>query len=50
MSKKLIKIGVIGATGYVVGGVLTLKISNKNNENVTTSICIWASIILLPLN
>ena len=34
---------------YVVGGVLTLKISNKRNENVTTSICIWASIILLPL-
>ena len=23
--------------------------SNKRNENVTTSICIWASIILLPL-
>ena len=39
----------LGATGYVVGGVLTLKISNKRNENVTTSICIWASIILLPL-
>ena len=38
-----------GATGYVVGGVLTLKISSKRNENVTTSICIWASIILLPL-
>ena len=40
---------LLGATGYVVGGVLTLKISNKRNENVTTSICIWASIILLPL-
>ncbi len=40
---------LLGATGYVVGGVLTLKISNKKNENVTTSICIWASIILLPL-
>ena len=26
-----------------------MKISNKKNENVTTSICIWASIILLPL-
>ncbi len=38
-----------GATGYVIGGVLTLKISSKRNENVTTSICIWASIILLPL-
>ena len=40
---------LLGATGYVIGGVLTLKISNKRNENVTTSICIWASIILLPL-
>ncbi len=40
---------LLGATGYVVGGVLTLKISDKKNENVTTSICIWASIILLPL-
>ena len=39
-----------GATGYVIGGVLTLKISSKRNENVTTSICIWASIILLPLS
>ena len=26
---------LLGATGYVVGGVLTLKISNKKNENVT---------------
>ena len=40
---------LLGSTFYVVGGVLTLKISNKRNENVTTSICIWASIILLPL-
>ena len=40
---------LLGATGYVIGGVLTLKISNKKNENVTTSICIWASIILFPL-
>ena len=34
---------------YVVGGVLTLKISKKKNENVTGSILIWATIILLPL-
>ena len=40
---------LLGATGYVVGGVLTLKISNKKNENVTTSICIWATLILIPL-
>jgi len=35
---------------YVMGGVLTLKISNKSNENVTTSIMIWATIFLLPLS
>ena len=40
---------LLGSTCYVIGGVLTLKISSKRNENVTTSICIWASIILLPL-
>jgi drug/metabolite transporter (DMT)-like permease len=32
-----------------VGGVLTLKISKKKNENVTGSILIWAIIILFPL-
>jgi len=30
--------------------VLTLKISNKSNENVTASIMIWATIFLLPLS
>ena len=35
---------------YVIGGVLTLKISNKSNENVTTSIMIWATILLLPFS
>jgi len=35
---------------YVVGGLLTLKISNKTNENVTASILIWAIIFLLPLS
>jgi EamA-like transporter family. len=29
--------------------VLTLKISKKKNENVTGSILIWATIILIPL-
>ena len=38
-----------GSTCYVVGGVLTLKISKKKNENVTGSILIWATIILIPL-
>ena len=40
---------LLGSTCYVVGGVLTLKISKKRNENVTGSILIWATIILLPL-
>ena len=33
----------------LVGGVFTLKISKKKNENVTGSILIWAVIILIPL-
>ena len=33
----------------MIGGVLTLKISKKKNENVTGSILIWATIILIPL-
>ena len=40
---------LLGSTCYVVGGVLTLKISKKRNENVTGSILIWATIILIPL-
>ena len=40
---------LLGSTCYVVGGVLTLKISRKKNENVTGSILIWAIIILTPL-
>ncbi|MDC1134702.1 DMT family transporter [Candidatus Pelagibacter sp.] len=39
---------LLGATCYVVGGLLTLKISKKKNENVTGSILIWATIILIP--
>ena len=39
-----------GSTFYVIGGLLTLKISNKKNENVTASILIWGSIILLPIS
>ena len=40
---------LLGSTFYVVGGVLTLRISNKRNENVTASILIWGSIIVLPV-
>jgi drug/metabolite transporter (DMT)-like permease len=41
---------LLASTFYVMGGVLTLKISNKSNENVTTSIMIWATILLLPFS
>ena len=40
---------LLGSTCYVIGGVLTLKISKKRNENVTGSILIWAVLILIPL-
>jgi drug/metabolite transporter (DMT)-like permease len=40
---------LFGSTFYVIGGLLTLKISNKKNENVTASILIWGSIILFPI-
>ena len=40
---------LLGSTCYVIGGVLTLKISKKKNENVTASILIWAIIILIPI-
>jgi drug/metabolite transporter (DMT)-like permease len=39
-----------GSTFYVVGGLLTLKISDKRNENVTASILIWGAILLLPIS
>ena len=41
---------LFGSTFYVIGGLLTLKISNKKNENVTASILIWGSIVLLPIS
>ena len=40
---------LVGSTFYVVGGLLTLKVSNKENENVTSSILIWATIFILPI-
>ena len=41
---------LVGSTCYVIGGVLTLKISKKKNENVTASILIWATLILIPIS
>ena len=37
------------STCYVIGGVLTLKIIKKKNENVTGSILVWAVLILIPI-
>jgi drug/metabolite transporter (DMT)-like permease len=39
-----------GSTFYSIGGILTLKIKNKGNENVTTSTIIWSVIFLVPLS
>ena len=41
---------LFGSCFYVVGGLLTLKISNKENENVTASILIWGTLVLLPVS
>ena len=43
-------ITIIGSTFYSIGGLLTLKIKNKGNENVTTSTTIWSIIFLLPIS
>tara|TARA_Y100001970_G_scaffold292333_1_gene433224 strand:+ start:2569 stop:3465 length:897 start_codon:yes stop_codon:yes gene_type:complete len=41
---------LLGSTFYVIGGILTLKISHKKNENVTASILIWATLIACPIS
>ena len=41
---------LFGSTFYVIGGLLTLKISNKKNENVTASILIWGALVLMPIS
>ena len=40
---------LVGSTFYVIGGILTLKISKKKNENLTSSILIWGSLIIFPI-
>jgi drug/metabolite transporter (DMT)-like permease len=40
---------LLGSTFYSIGGILTLKIKNKGNVNVTTSTIIWSVIFLIPL-
>ena len=43
-------ITIIGSTFYCIGGLLTLKLKNKKNENVTTSTTLWSVIFLLPFS
>ena len=42
-------ITILGSTFYSIGGILTLKLGNKGNENVTTSTTLWSVIFLFPL-
>ena len=41
---------IIGSTFYCIGGLLTLRLKNKKNENVTTSTTLWSVIFLLPFS
>ncbi|MDA9624901.1 DMT family transporter [Candidatus Pelagibacter bacterium] len=41
---------ILGSTFYCIGGLLTLKLKNKINVNVTTSTTLWSVIFLLPFS
>ncbi len=43
-------ITIIGSTFYSIGGILTLRLQSKGNENVTTSTTLWSVIFLFPLS
>ncbi len=43
-------ITILGSTFYCIGGLLTLKLKDQINENVTTSTTIWSVIFLLPFS
>ncbi len=43
-------ITILGSTFYSIGGIMTLKLKKKGNENVTTSTTLWSVIFLLPLS
>ena len=43
-------ITIIGSTFYCIGGLLTLKLKDKKNENVTTSTTLWSVIFLIPFS
>lgn len=41
---------ILGPICYTLGGLVTLRLENKKNEDVTTSILIWAILFLIPLS
>ena len=43
-------ITILGSTFYCIGGLLTLRLKNEKNENVTTSTTLWSVIFLLPFS
>lgn len=43
-------ITILGSTFYSIGGILTLRLQTKGNENVTTSTTLWSVIFLLPMS
>ena len=43
-------ITILGSTFYSIGGIMTLKLKKKGNENVTTSTTLWSVIFLFPLS
>ena len=43
-------IAILGSTFYCIVGLLTLKLKNKKNVNVTTSTTLWSVILLLPFS
>ena len=43
-------ITILGSTFYCIGGLLTLKLKDEKNENVTTSTTLWAVIFLSPFS
>ncbi|MDC1093229.1 DMT family transporter, partial [Pelagibacteraceae bacterium] len=43
-------ITILGSTFYCIGGLLTIKLKNRVNENVTTSTTLWSVIFLIPFS
>ena len=43
-------ITILGSTFYCIGGILTLKLKHKKNENVTTSTTLWSIIFLIAVS